>query len=87
VAPAAERCSNAVLECPVYRRSAVTGQSKLCGRDVDALERSPGKGEVASSILIGSTIFIGPKADLLPAIVRAYLGTTAPFRLARSIAC
>jgi hypothetical protein len=29
VAPAAERCSNAVLECRVYRRFAVTSQSKL----------------------------------------------------------
>ena len=28
-APAAERCSNAVLECRVYKRFAVTSQSKL----------------------------------------------------------
>ena len=41
VAPAAERCSNAILECRVYRRFAVTSQSKLPWTSVDVVEGGP----------------------------------------------
>jgi hypothetical protein len=42
VAPAAERCSNAVLECPVYRRFAVTSQLQNVADYIPAMCSSGG---------------------------------------------
>jgi hypothetical protein len=45
VAPAAERCSNAVLECPVYRRFAVTGQLQNVADPIPAMCSSSGSSD------------------------------------------
>jgi hypothetical protein len=45
VAPAAERCSNAVLECPVYRRFAVTSQLQNVADSIPAMCSASGSSD------------------------------------------
>jgi hypothetical protein len=62
-AAAAERCSNAVLECPVYRRFAVTSQLQNVADSIPAMCSSSGSSALTCS-RCAMTIFA--RATLLP---------------------